>query len=84
MAAGSSILAWRIPWIEEPGGLQSMGLHRIGHDCVTNTFTLSESHLAIYLMADHDSLDHTSRSSQRSSPLPLPRVCSLAWSLEAS
>ena len=27
----SSILAWRIPWTEEPGGLQSMGLHRVGH-----------------------------------------------------
>ena len=28
----SSILAWRIPWTEEPGGLQSMGSHRVGHD----------------------------------------------------
>ena len=28
----SSILAWKIPWIEEPGGLQSSGLQRIGHD----------------------------------------------------
>ena len=28
----SSILAWRIPWAEEPGGLQSMGLQRVGHD----------------------------------------------------
>ena len=27
-----SILAWRIPWTEEPGGLQSMGLQRTGHD----------------------------------------------------
>ena len=32
MAAHSSILGWRIPWIEEPGGLQSMGLQRAGHD----------------------------------------------------
>ena len=30
MAAHSSIPAWRIPWTEEPGGLQSMGLQRIG------------------------------------------------------
>ena len=37
----SSILAWRIPGTEEPGGLQSMGLQRVGHDRVTNTFTLS-------------------------------------------
>ena len=32
MATHSSILAWRIPWTEEPGGLQSMGLHRVGED----------------------------------------------------
>ena len=32
MAAHSSSLAWKIPWTEEPGGLQSMGLQRVGHD----------------------------------------------------
>ena len=32
MATHSSILAWYIPWTEEPGGLQSMGLQRVGHD----------------------------------------------------
>ena len=32
VATHSSILAWRIPWTEEPGGLQSMGSHRVGHD----------------------------------------------------
>ena len=32
MATHSSILAWRRPWTEEPGGLQSMGLQRVGHD----------------------------------------------------
>ena len=32
MATHSSILAWRIPWTEEPGGLQSMESQRIGHD----------------------------------------------------
>ena len=32
MATHSSILAWRIPWTEEPGGLQSMGLRRVRHD----------------------------------------------------
>ena len=35
MATHSSILAWRIPWTEEPGGLQSMGLQRVGHAWVT-------------------------------------------------
>ena len=32
MATHSSILAWKIPWMEEPGRLQSMGLQRVGHD----------------------------------------------------
>ena len=32
MATHSSILAWKIPWTEEPGGLHSMGLQRVGHD----------------------------------------------------
>ena len=32
MAVHSSILAWRIPWTEEPVGLQSMGSQRVGHD----------------------------------------------------
>ena len=32
MATHSSILAWRIPWMEEPGRLQSIGLQRVGHD----------------------------------------------------
>ena len=32
MAPHSSALAWKIPWMEEPGGLQSMGLRRVGHD----------------------------------------------------
>ena len=32
MATHSSILAWRIPWTEEPGGLESIGSHRVGHD----------------------------------------------------
>ena len=32
MATHSSVLAWRIPWAEEPGGLQSMGSQRVGHN----------------------------------------------------
>ena len=32
MTTPSSILAWRIPWTEEPDGLQSMGSQRVGHD----------------------------------------------------
>ena len=36
MAPHSSTLAWKIPWMEEPGRLQSMGSLRVGHDCATS------------------------------------------------
>ena len=39
MATHASILAWRIPRTEEPGGLLSMGLRRVRHDRATNAFT---------------------------------------------
>ena len=39
MATHSSILAWRTPRTEDPGGLRSIGSQRVGCDCVTNTFT---------------------------------------------
>ena len=40
MATQSSIRAWEIPWTEEPGGLQSLGLQRVGHHWTTNTYFL--------------------------------------------
>ena len=42
MATHSSILAWRIPWTEEPGRLQSMGSQRVRHDWATSTFTVTQ------------------------------------------
>ena len=44
MATHSSILVWKIPWTEEPGGFQSIGSHRVGHDLA---FTHTESNYAI-------------------------------------
>ena len=44
MATHSSILAWRIPWTEEPGGLQSMESQRVGHDRATNTVLIHIMH----------------------------------------
>ena len=38
MATHSSILAWRIVWTEEPGGLQSIGSQRVGHNLVTKQY----------------------------------------------
>ena len=39
MTTHSSVLTWRIPWMEKPGGLQSMGLQRVGHNWASNTRT---------------------------------------------
>ena len=45
MATHPSILAWRIPWTEEPDGLQSMGSQRVGRDWVNNSFTFITQHI---------------------------------------
>ena len=53
MTAHSSILAWEVPWTEEPGGLQSMGSLRVGHNLVTKhqegTEALAAAILLVYL-----------------------------------
>ena len=41
MATRSNILAWKIPWAEEPGRLLALGLKRVEHNRVTNTFTFN-------------------------------------------
>ena len=40
MANHSSVLAWKVPWTEEPGGLQSLWSHRVGHNWATNYWNL--------------------------------------------
>ena len=47
MATHSSILAWEIPWTEEPGGLQSMGSKRVGYDLVSKQ--QQHIHVPIYI-----------------------------------
>ena len=47
MAPHSSTLAWKIPWMEEPGRLQSMGSRRVGHD-FTFTFHALEKEMATH------------------------------------
>ena len=49
MAAHAYIPAWRIPWTEEPGRLQSMGSQRVGHDCVTNTHFWFQWHCSVHM-----------------------------------
>ena len=50
MAPHSRTLAWRIPWMEEPGGLQSMGSLRVGHDFTFHFHALEKE------MATHSSV----------------------------
>ena len=49
MAPDSSILAWRIPWTEAPGGLWSMGSQRVGHNWVNNTHTIFLNFIYLHL-----------------------------------
>ena len=49
MPTHSSIHAWRTPWTEESGELQSMGLQRVGHNCATNNLTLTFEKIIIFL-----------------------------------
>ena len=60
MATHSSILAWRIPWTEEPGGLQSTGSQRVRHDRVTKH---SPAHFATAVEAGMKSVNGGSRHS---------------------
>ena len=46
MANQSSILAWKIPWTEEPGGLQYMVLPRVGHNRATLTHSLTDNKIS--------------------------------------
>ena len=48
IATHSSILAWRIPWTEEPDGLQSTGSQRVGHDWVTSLFTFTNNNISSF------------------------------------
>ena len=57
MAPHSSTLAWRIPWTEEPGRLQSMGSQRVRHDTRLSDFTLAfHFHALEKEMATHSSV----------------------------
>ena len=55
MELHSSTLAWKIPWMEEPGRLQSMGSLRVGHDWATSLFTFC-FHALEKAMATHSSV----------------------------
>ena len=72
-----SILAWRIPWTEDPGGLHSAELQRVGHDWVTDTFAAIRMHWTMFIMCIHVSfLPQTYQCSLKTSfgPCWLPSV----------
>ena len=54
--AYSSILAWRIPWTGELGGLESMGSQRVGYDWVINTFTSLSQDVTLFFLQRAQSL----------------------------
>ena len=69
MATHFSILAWRNPWTEEPDGLQSMGLQRVGHAWTTNTFSTK---------VEFSSVQSLSRVQLFATPLTAARQASLS------
>ena len=62
MATHSSILTWRIPWTEEPGGRQSMGSQTVGHDWAANTTYIYP--LPLEPSSHHPTPSNSSRSSE--------------------
>ena len=52
MATHSSTLTWKIPWTQEPGGLQSLGLLRFGHDCSDLAATAAAMFVSFLCMLD--------------------------------
>ena len=56
MATHTSILAWEIPWIEEPGGLQSMKSQKVGHDLATKQQQQRETKVLIGFVEENKSV----------------------------
>jgi len=61
MVTHSSILAWRIPWTEEPGGLQSMGMQRVGYDWVIKTHVYAHAHTRMSAHREKTPRGHSKR-----------------------
>ena len=66
MATHSSILVWEIPWTEEPGRLQSMGLQRVGYDLATK----QQQPVILDSLFDHHSLPFSNLCSCHPSDYP--------------
>ena len=84
MVTHSSILAWTIPWTEEPGGLLSIGLQRVTQDWVTNTFTfISSVQFSSVAQSCLTLCNHESQHARPPCPSPSPGVhsnsCPSSW-----
>ena len=77
MATHSSILAWKTPWMEDPGGLQSMGSQRVRYDLATNTsfiqYTAGKE--ITCSVGDLGSIPRLGRSSGEGNSYPLQYYC---------
>ena len=77
MATHSSVLAWRIPGTGEPGGLPSMGSHRVGHDCsdlaaAAAAYSLWREGIRKYAAASRPGLHHTEEGSGKGQEMKCP------------
>ena len=77
MATHSSTLAWKIPWTEKPGRLQSVGLQRVGHDWATSLSLFTPYHSYTHSWQFHSSLAFGNHISQVSSSTNLKNIWSL-------
>ena len=76
MAAHSSILAWKIPWTEEPGTLHSMGSQRVGHDWETSlSFIFSYTHLQILVLWTHGPMSRTGHDQHMENIINIYLLC---------
>ena len=75
MATHSTILAWRIPWTEETGGLQSMGLQRVRPDSATSTLGGSEVKVSASDAGDPGSIPGSGRFPGEGKGNPLQYSC---------
>ena len=82
MSTHSSILAWKIPWTEEPGRPQSMGLQRVGHHWATNTwyYTIMFKLIISRSVVSNSLWLHELQHARPPCPSPTPGVHSCPWS----
>ena len=72
MATHSGILAWKSPWIEEPGGLQPMGLQRAGHNRAAEQQQYTSYHTSIHITLTVQTCIHKTHTTQNAQVYSTP------------